>query len=246
MADEEPEVPEEEIIPSDELTRDADGDVGIMSYVPDIVVFEFKTRRCFGNPEDEYKRSYAIIFDIEYPAGVGIFLSSIREPGSTLTEEDKKKRIKVYHETALALFSEEDADIPSNDQALIDLTKKILFFHLNWNRLQFDLSYTTILDILPYAYVDTYEFTYLPCQVGTRFYSRPFNWEVERLMHHDPANADCKDDPETDLIVSKEPCIEFYGPPAKCVGGKPELTRYKVCLVNGLLKQEYVQKDTLE
>jgi len=149
---------------------------------------------------------------------------------------------KWFHDTALALFHVGVTD-PTNKTALDNLANKIATDYINWLLESFDESFAQIIAPTADALTDMIEWTYRPDQCSTRRYSSPYNGEPEELMHNDPANAACID--STGVTVSQEPCIFFYGPPFSCVSGKPTMTRYKVCFIDGILTQKYVSTDTM-
>lgn len=197
---------------------------GISSITPNKVSVRFRGRRCSGAVSTTVPMFYVKEITIE-DAGF---------------ENEGFEGTKTFHDTALALFPG-GGTTPTNQSALDSLALQIATDYWNWLQVSFDETYPQIIAPPPDALIDTIEFHYSREETFTRIKSSPYNGQPEELQHNDPANKDCKDVGTT--IVDQTPCIFFYGPPATCVSGKPNLTRYKVCLIDGLLVQQYVSTD---
>ncbi|SIN69100.1 hypothetical protein SAMN05444166_0148 [Singulisphaera sp. GP187] len=198
------------------------------SVMPARVTVRFQTRRCNGAVSDSVPAWYiktVNLADVLPDVGVGF------------------NGEKLFHDSALALFNIGGTD-PTNKTALDALATQIATDYAKWLTTSFDEAFPEIIAPTVDGLTDLIEWGYEIDQVSTRRLSAPWNAQPEELAHHDPANNGCVD--STGVTVTQTPCAVFYGPPAVCVSGKPNLTRYKLCLLDGRLDIKFVSTDVVQ
>ncbi|WP_083670012.1 hypothetical protein [Singulisphaera sp. GP187] len=192
----------------------------------------FRSRRCNGQPSDLVPTIYKKVVTLEESGWTGA--------GNGVQGFDGTK---VLHDAAIALFNVGGTD-PTNKTALDTLAVQLAADHYNWLSVAFDEAFPEIIAPTVDGLTDLIEWGYEIDQVSTRRLSAPWNAQPEELAHHDPANNGCVD--STGVTVTQTPCAVFYGPPAVCVSGKPNLTRYKLCLLDGRLDIKFVSTDVVQ
>jgi hypothetical protein len=202
--------------------------------LPSAVLVRFPTRRCFGQPDITIPKYYTKEVPIS-DAGLLIDVHTyIGHPGK-----------KEFNETALALFQDAGGP-PTNQTALDDLTIAVASDYYAWRTVSYDFTFNGTVFPDFDGGIDSIEWDLVEDDCTTRLRSEPYNGEPEELMHYDTANVNCSDPSDYSYITTKTPCIEFYGPPGKCVSGKPQLTRYRMCIRDGRLTQEFVSFDIIQ
>ncbi|AGA26034.1 hypothetical protein [Singulisphaera acidiphila] len=198
------------------------------SVMPARVTVRFQTRRCNGAVSDSVPPWYVKTVNLA---------DVLPDVGAGFNGE------KLFHDAALALFNV-GGTVPTNQTALDNLATQIAKDYYSWKQISFDEVYPEIIAPEVDGLTDLIVISYQIDQVWTRRLSAPFNAQPEELAHQDPANSGCAD--STGVTVTKTPCGEFYGPPAVCLSGKPNLTRYKLCLLDGRLDITYVSTDIVQ
>lgn len=199
---------------------------GQSSIIPDKFGVRFRGRKCTGSVTTTVPIFYTKTFNISQ-----IYSDVKGFPGT-----------KWFHDTALAMFAG-GGTTPTNQSTLDILAQQIAIDYVNWLLDSFDESYVGIIDPSISGITDTVEWNYTAKGCTTRRYSAAYNSQPEEMMHHDPANSGCVD--AGGNIADQTPCIYVWGPPATCVAGRPTMTRYKICFIDGILTQKYVQTDTV-
>jgi hypothetical protein len=191
----------------------------------------FNSKQCGGTPSDQYPLFY-----------ISTYSGSPTSPPPYAINE-------TFRDTALAYFSP-PYDTPTNQSTLDQLVDQFRLDYLNWKQLTFDYTFIGICNFAQSGLVDTYEFTYINGMCSTRLYTYPFNNKVHELGHFDWTN-DCPTIPDpnsqgqTIPNFDGSPHVAYYGPPAQCVNGALQLTRYYLDLQDGRLKKTYASSDSV-
>jgi hypothetical protein len=166
-------------------------------------------------------------------------------PNAPASIQGVQSTIKWFHDSAIALFNQ-GSSTPTNQADLDALANRILKDYWGWLTESFDEVYPEVIAPVPNALLDTIEWTYRPRgELFTRLFTKEYNSDPEELFHWYPTSG-CVDVSSANLVVGPEPCIIFYGPPAQCSGVNLTMTRYKVCLTDGLLIQTYISTDVVQ
>lgn len=197
--------------------------------MPSGVMVVFQGRRCSGLVSDTVPSYYTKTVSI---ADAGI---TPGQSGFSGTQH--------FRDDALALYNVGGGN-PTNQTALDALSLQIAKDYYRWRSVAFDVVYNGVVAPDMNGLMDEIEWAYDMEDCHTRMFTGPYDGEPEELHHWDPATAGCVDVTGTGLVVDKTPCLEYYGPPALCASGNLQLTRYKLCLIDGRLQSTYVQRDS--
>ncbi|SIN69123.1 hypothetical protein SAMN05444166_0150 [Singulisphaera sp. GP187] len=209
----------------------------LSSILPGNVMVVFRSRRCNGQPSDLVPTIYKKVVTLEESGWTGA--------GNGVQGFDGTK---VLHDAAIALFNVGGTD-PTNKTALDTLAVQLAADHYNWLSVAFDEAFPEIIAPTVDGLTDLIEWGYEIDRLWTRRLSASYNAQPEEFSHHDPANADCKDNltaTPTPVITSKDPgTFEHYGPLATSSSGNLILPVFLSKLQGGLLVQKYSRTDTL-
>lgn len=215
------------------------------SVLPAKVMVRFPGRKCDGTIDQTVPNYY------NKTTNLSDLLSDLGDPllsDQPLASFTGSPGVKVFHETAFGLFTPGGGD-PTNKTALDDIARLISLDFYRFLLTQFDLVFRGVLEPLPTALYDEIVWNYRAENVTTRLRSAMYRDQPEELLHSDGLNEkDCKDaDPfNANHLADRKPCLEYYGPPGKCVSSKPNLTRYSLCIVDGRLQSTFVSTDVIQ
>lgn len=192
------------------------------------IAIVYYSKYCSGNPSDMTIPPY-------YVSTYALTASS-----GGLTETLKS--------TCLAYYLVASPSDPTNKTTLDSLTMQFAQDYTNWKKVTYDYTFAGVCALAPCALNDVIEIDYLSerdlCK--TRAYSYPLNWTINNLAHFDYSN-DCMNSTDTGkLNWDAQPYRAVYGPPAQCVGGNLQLTRWGISFTDGRLNKKYISTDTIQ
>ena len=192
---------------------------GLASIVPAFVRVAFPGKRCAGTPDQVVPTYYTFVDAGDTFINVNASFASER----------------AFIDTACALYNPPGTD-PTNKDTLNALAGQIAQDFYLYKTTHFDEVFNGVVNLAPNGLIDEIIVRYSFYDVTSRQVSEPYNYELEPFCHKDPAENSC--------TLTADPCIYFYGPPAKCVSSVINIPLYKLCKVGGRLIYTYVRTDT--
>jgi hypothetical protein len=196
----------------------------------------FRTRRCSGASTASVASFYSKVVNLE-----DITPTDSNVPDDLTGIAGAKHTVR---DTAIALYAVGATD-PSNKTVLDSLANKLAqdWFDYTTADVPGDVIYAGIKRPEPCSLIDTIEWTYRAGDVSTHLQAPPYNESVEEFQHWTDVTTGCTDNFPT-LVTTKTPCIEVTSD-WKCVSGKLQVTRKRICLEGGRLVEYVIDQKTI-